>query len=53
MIMLVLFSNLLAVLLKEWRGSSAGTRLIVGVGIAVLCGAVVMLTWGNRLGELS
>jgi L-rhamnose-H+ transport protein len=53
MIMLVLFSNLLAVWLKEWRGSSAGTRLIICAGIAVLCGAVLMLTWGNRLGELS
>ncbi len=51
MIMLVLFSNALAVLLKEWKGSSLRTRAIVAAGLAVLCCAIVMLTYGNRLGE--
>jgi L-rhamnose-H+ transport protein len=51
MIMLVLFSNALAVVLKEWKGSSLRTRLIVAAGLAVLCGAIVMLTYGNHMGE--
>jgi L-rhamnose-H+ transport protein len=51
MIMLVLFSNVLAVLFKEWKGCSPRTRLIVAAGLAVLCGAIVMLTYGNHMGE--
>ncbi len=51
MIMLVLFSNGLAVVLKEWKGSSLGTRALVATGLVVLCGAIVMLTYGNHLGE--
>ncbi len=53
MILLVLFSNALAVLFKEWKGCSLPTRMIVATGLAVLCGAVLMLTYGNRLGETS
>jgi len=53
MILLVLFSNLLGVALKEWKGCRGRTRMMIGVGIAVLCGAVLMLTYGNRLGESS
>jgi L-rhamnose-H+ transport protein len=50
MIMLVLFSNLLAIAFKEWKGSAGRTRLTIGVGIVVLAGAIIMLTWGNHLG---
>jgi len=48
MILLVLFSNLLAVAFKEWKGCAGRTRLLVIAGIVVLCGAVLMLTYGNR-----
>ncbi|SPE39529.1 RhaT l-rhamnose-proton symport 2 [Candidatus Sulfopaludibacter sp. SbA3] len=51
MILLVLLSNLLALVFREWGGCSGRTFLIMGMGIAVLCAAVVMLTYGNRLGE--
>lgn len=51
MILLVLFSNLLAVLFHEWRGSTSGTRSLIALGLAVLCAAVLMLTYGNRFGE--
>jgi L-rhamnose-H+ transport protein len=50
MIMLVLFSNVLGVLLKEWRGSQRRTYAAVGVGLAVLLAAVLSLTYGNYLG---
>jgi L-rhamnose-H+ transport protein len=53
MILLVLFSNLLAVAFKEWKGCRGRTRLMVVAGIVVLCGAVVMLTHGNHLGGVS
>ncbi len=53
MILLVLCSNLLALAFREWRGCSGRTRLIVCMGVVVLCTAVVMLTYGNRLGEIS
>jgi len=51
MILLVLFSNLVAVAFKEWKGCRAGTRVAIALGLAVLCAAVIMLTYGNRLGE--
>lgn len=51
MILLVLLSNLLAWIFQEWRDCSEGTRLVMVLGIAVLCVAVIMITWGNRLSE--
>jgi len=53
MIMLVLFSNLLAIVFREWKGSAASTRLMIGFGIAILTGAILMLTWGTHLGGIS
>jgi L-rhamnose-H+ transport protein len=49
MIMLVLISNTVAVLFKEWRGCRGRTQGIVGLGLAVLCAAVLFLTYGNYL----
>jgi L-rhamnose-H+ transport protein len=53
MILLVMLSNLLALVFREWRDTSVRTRLIMGAGVVVLCAAVVMLTFGNRLGAAS
>ena len=47
MITLVLISNGVAVLFKEWRGCRGRTHGVVGLGLAVLCGAVILLTFGN------
>jgi L-rhamnose-H+ transport protein len=52
MIMLVLFSNLVGVMLREWRACRQVTHLTVGFALAVLVGAVLLLTYGNYLGEL-
>jgi L-rhamnose-H+ transport protein len=52
MILLVLLSNLLALIFREWKACHGRTRLWIGAGILVLCGAVIMLTYGNRLGEI-
>jgi L-rhamnose-H+ transport protein len=53
MIMLVLISNLIALGFQEWKGCSGRTRLVMGMGILVLCAAVIMLTYGNSLVETS
>jgi len=51
MIMLVLLSNLLAVVLREWKVCRALTRASTAAGLAILCCAVVLLAYGNYLGE--
>ncbi|HUA64189.1 MAG TPA: L-rhamnose/proton symporter RhaT [Verrucomicrobiae bacterium] len=52
MILLVLLSNLLALAFREWSDGGRGMRVVMCAGIVVLCAAVVMLTYGNHLGEL-
>ena len=51
MIMLVLISNMLGLLLREWRGCKSKTWTAVAVSLTVLVGAVLMLTYGNYLGD--
>jgi L-rhamnose-H+ transport protein len=51
MIMLVLFSNLLAMLLREWKGCRPRTTLAITFSLAVLIAAVLLLTYGNYLGD--
>lgn len=51
MIMLVLFSNLVAIFFKEWKGCSSRTKVTIGAGLVVLCAAVLSLTYGNYIGE--
>jgi L-rhamnose-H+ transport protein len=53
MILLVLLSNLLALAFREWKGCGSRPRLIMSFGVAVLCAAVIMLTYGNHLAEPS
>jgi len=53
MIMLVLFSNLMGVLLYEWKPCRRATHVVIGVALLILIGAVLLLTYGNRIGELA
>lgn len=53
MIMLILFSIIVGVALREWRGSRRMTKLAVGVAFVVLVGAVLALTYGNHVAELA
>lgn len=53
MIMLILFSIVVGMVLREWRGARLTTRTAVGVAFTVLLGAVLMLTYGNHLGEIA
>lgn len=51
MIMLVLFSNLLAVLFREWRHCQPRTKFAINLSLAVLVTAVLLLTYGNYVGD--
>jgi L-rhamnose-H+ transport protein len=50
MIMLVLFSNAVAILFREWKGCRRSTQSMIGVALAVLVLAILALTYGNYLG---
>jgi L-rhamnose-H+ transport protein len=52
MIMLVLFSNLLGVVFREWGGCRPRTRWAIRLALAVLVAAIVLLTYGNYLGDV-
>ncbi|MBM4154633.1 MAG: rhamnose:proton symporter [Lentisphaerae bacterium] len=51
MIMLVLFSNLVGVAFREWRGCRNRTHRAIAVALFVLVAAVLLLTYGNHLGD--
>lgn len=53
MIMLVLFSNILGIVFHEWRGCRTRTSLAVALGLIVLVGAVLALSYGSYLGEIA
>jgi L-rhamnose-H+ transport protein len=51
MILLVLFSNLVALVFREWKNCRGRTWTAISLGVGVLCAAVLLLTYGNYLGE--
>lgn len=51
MIMLVLISNLVGVLFKEWHGVRRRTQAAITASLFVLMAAVLLLTYGNYIGE--
>jgi len=53
MTMLVLISNLVGILLREWRQCRRTTHRMVAMALAVLIAAVLLLTYGNYLGDLA
>jgi len=50
MILLVLFSTMVGIAFKEWKGCHGRTKATVVLGLLVLCAAVLSLTYGNYLG---
>lgn len=50
MIMLVLASNLIAILFREWKGCRRVTQATIGLALLVLVLAILALTYGNYLG---
>jgi len=51
MIMLVLISNIVGILFKEWRDCRGRTQVAIGISLFVLAVAVLLLTYGNYLGD--
>ena len=51
MIMLVLFSNVVGIVLKEWLACRPKTRWTLRLALTILIGAVLLLTVGNYIGE--
>jgi len=52
MIMLVLFSNLMGVMLREWTQCRRITHRTITLALFILVTAVLALTYGNYLGDL-
>jgi L-rhamnose-H+ transport protein len=51
MIMLVLFSSLAGLLLREWQGCRGRTWSMLAAALAMLLVAVLSLAYGSYLGE--
>ena len=51
MIMLVLFSNAVALAFREWQGCRRRTLVALLLGLAILLAAVLSLSYGNYLGD--
>ena len=51
MIMLVLFSNVIAVLFREWTGCRRWTQFAIALALIVLVAAIVVITYGNYMGQ--
>src|SRR4030095_7405530 len=50
MIMLVLFSSVAGLIMKEWKNTSLKTKQWLIIALSVLVIAVLLLTYGNYLG---
>jgi L-rhamnose-H+ transport protein len=51
MILLILFSSVIGIAMKEWHGRSARTKLALAVALSITLGAVLLITYGNYLGQ--
>jgi L-rhamnose-H+ transport protein len=52
MIMLVLFSSVVGLAFREWAGVKSKTKWVLTIAIIVLILAVLVLTYGNYLGDM-
>jgi L-rhamnose-H+ transport protein len=46
---IIIFSTLWGIALKEWRGTSPMTHMLIGIGLALLVGSMAMVGYGNYL----
>lgn len=47
---IIIFSTLWGIALKEWKGSSLRTHILIAIGLAVLIGSTLVVGYGNYLG---
>jgi len=46
---IILFATLWGLALKEWRGTSRRTKLLVAAGLVLLVGSTMVVGYGNYL----
>lgn len=46
---IIIFSTLWGIALKEWKGTSRRTHVLIAIGLAVLIGSTVIVGYGNFL----
>ena len=46
---IIIFSTLWGIGLKEWKGSSGRTRLLLAMSLLLLVGSTVVVGYGNKL----
>ena len=51
MLMLILFSSLAGIVLREWHGRSSRTKTVMVAALLIVGAAVLALTYGNYLGQ--
>ena len=51
MSMLIFFSYIIGVIMKEWRGVSRRTYIILVIALVVLVGSFIIMTYGSYIGE--
>lgn len=51
MAFIIVFSNIWAMLFREWKSASVATRRLVACGIAVLIVSTVIIGYGNKIAE--
>ena len=47
---IIIFSTLWGIALREWKGTSARTHVLIAIGLAVLIGSTIVVGYGNYLG---
>lgn len=47
---IIIFSSLWGIALKEWRGSSSGTKIKLAIGLLMLILSTIIVGYGNYLG---
>jgi L-rhamnose-H+ transport protein len=47
---IIIFSTLWGIALREWKGTSTRTHILIAIGLAVLIGSTVVVGYGNYLG---
>ncbi|MCP4311448.1 MAG: rhamnose:proton symporter [Bacteroidetes bacterium] len=51
MSMLIFFSYIIGVIMKEWRGVSRRTYIVLVIALVVLVGSFIIMTYGSYIGE--
>lgn len=49
MAFIILIANMWGIVLREWKGQSRRTRTLVGIGVATIIAAVLVVGYGNYL----